>query len=401
MIDAAGPRRGKHWGGARSARWAAVALSVAGVMSAGEPAPVNVRTAPGRFDLAAVDASVAHAVAAAAEEGWRLLAPVLGLPDAFPTPVYVRLIAETAVDGGGAFRTEVEPGGIVSLRLAVKNAPMATVRRALVQALLYRLAVARHGAREGVTVPLWLEHAGAEWWRTRAEAAQFDALKQESAGMAPPALDSILGWQRGTLEPRPLAVGAVWLLGLLQVESTRAREWPTLLTRLLGGEESGLVLAECYPARFSDRDDRELWWQTGYHHLRRVRSLPVLEPADSRAQLEALHRFVFAGPDEDTDIVEPLRATLARGAEPLVMAEIARRRLELERLIPALHPFYRNAGLSLAAALRDGVRSAVRREALCAAFEADWRDADELAVATRAALDALEERRATAPRSGS
>ena len=56
----------------------------------------------------------------------------------------------------------------------------------------------------------------------------------------------------------------------------------------------------------------------------------------------------------------------------------------LNRVVPALHPFYRNAGLSLA--------EVFARRASAEAFERDWRDATELDAATSAALDALEKR---------
>ena len=86
----------------------------------------------------------------------------------------------------------------------------------------------------------------------------------------------------------------------------------------------------------------------------------------------------------------PLRDVLAHGRDPLVAPELKRRAAEVERLLPALHPFYRNAGLSLVEVFQAGALAATKREAACARFEQDWRDATELEGVATAALDALE-----------
>jgi hypothetical protein len=362
---------------------------LAGVVAphAAEPVPVLVRTAPGRFEIAAVDSAAAHALATQAEEAWRWLAAPLELPAEFPTPVHVRLVAAAPEP----FAVTAEIGGIVSVRLVADAAP-AHVRRALVQGLLLRLAVARHGVNARLAVPRWLDEAGAGWWRTRAAAAQLDALRQESARRAPPPLAALLRWPHGG-ESRPeLSAAATWLLTALHGEPGRAREWPAFLARLLRGDDPEIALAECFPGRFGAADDRELWWQVGWHHAVRVRALPGLSAVESRAQLGGLGRFVFAGAGADDDQVVPLAAVVARGAEPIVAAELTRRATELARLIPILHPFYRNAGLSLAEAFATRTAKPEKREAASAAFAQDWRDALELEAATTAALDTLEKR---------
>ena len=362
-----------------------------------EPNPVMFRTAPGRFEVAAIDPLGAQQVVAEAEEAWRLLAAPLGLPEGFSSPVFVRLVPDIDWPDRAPFRIVAEAGGVVSVRVRWTEAtPKNFVRRALVQGLLLRLAVAEHGIGERLTVPLWLELASVGWWETRADAAQLDALRQESAGLAPPRMDELFAWQRGEPEPRVRVAGAVWLLAFFQTESAgRTGELAGFLRRLLGGESAEAALAASYPGRFATAEERELWWQTGWHHLRRTRTLPTIEAAESRALLEELARSVFlrAGRDE----VVMLRETLAHAREPGVDADLKRRVAELNRALPALHPFYRNAGLSLAAALAARTESAEKISALCGAFEQDWRDAGELAAATAAALDAVERRREVAP----
>ncbi len=368
----------------------AVSATCGELRAASNPVPVSVQSAPGRFEVSALDASVAHAVVAASEEAWRFLAVPLGLPEAFSTPIFVRVVPMAADGTMESFQALVEPGGIVSLRLSIASRVGPMARRALVQALLFRLGVARYGASEQINAPLWLEHACVGWWRTHLDGAQLDALKYESRSGRPPPLEELLAWAPGDEEPKAYANAAVWLLTFLQAESGRAKEWPAFLQRLLGGEEPLAALAACFPERFATAAERELWWQTGYHHVRRVRTLPMLEPREAREQLGALVRFVFAGSAEDTDVVVPLRQVLNHANDPVVAADLARRAMDLARLIPALHPFYRNAGLTLAEVLRDGVKLPMRREELCAAFEQDWNTAVDIEVATTAALDALE-----------
>lgn len=367
--------------------WALAAGDLAGA----EATPTLVQSVPGQFEIAAIDATAAHAVAAAAAECWRHLTVPLALPEAFSSAIFVRLIPAGSEDAGGeAFRVNVEPGGVVSVWLWGGTVPELTLRRALVHGLVSRLAVALHGVATPPTVPLWLEHACVGWWETHAQAASLDALKQRTARRTPPPIAGLLDWPRDGIERRGFADAATWLLTFLRSESGRADEWGTMLRRLLAGGDPQAALAAAYPGRFFGVPARELWWQTGWHHARRVRGLPVLDAAESRVLLGALARFVFAAEDGDADRLVPLSAVMARADEPLVGAEVARRNAELGRLITALHPFYRNAGLSLGELLGLTHRSAARVEAACAVFADDWRDAVELEEATRAALDALE-----------
>jgi hypothetical protein len=388
-----------HCGGWQAMAGFALLAAFAPRVSAAAPPLVLIESAPGRFEIAAANPTLAHGVAAAAEEAWRLFTPPLGLPERFPSPIFVRVVAATEMESSLApFQVTVEVGGLVSARLRDDAATIPTTRRMLVQALLMRLAVARHGVNERLTVPLWLEQGCAGWWETRVAAAQLDALRQFSARHAPPTLEPLLGWQRGGLDLPSNAASAVWLFIFLQSESGPAREWATFLLALLKGDDAMAAVASSFPGRFNSPAERELWWLTGFHQVRRVRTLPALEAADSREQLGALARFVFAGGTDETDVVVPLSVVLARADEPVVKVELTRRAGVLTKLLSSLHPFYRNAGLSLAEVF--GSRSARpdRREAACVTFEQDWRDASELEAATRSALDALESGTAAGPK---
>jgi hypothetical protein len=370
-----------------------LALVMARASGAG-PMPVIFQSAPGRFEVAAIDATAAQAVVTRAEEAWRWLEAPLALPDAFSSPIFVRLVPVADWRDAGEFRVVAEAGGVVSVRLCWGAVvPEAVVRRALVQALLMRIAVAHHGASERLTVSRWLEEACVGWWQTHTDPSQLDALKQETARLAPPALADLLAWQRGDKGTRELEVGAVWLLVFFQEESGRTGAWPKLLDQLLGGAEPVPALKASFVGRGANAAENELWWETGWHHARQVRTLPTLEAAESRAGLAELARFVVAADDHDS--IAPLRVVLAHQNENATDSELKRRAAALGRLLPTLHPFYRNAGLSLAEVLGARAVSAEQGDALCAAFERDWRDATEVETASAAALDALERGRTT------
>lgn len=364
-----------------------------GLVTAAEPVPVMVGSGPGRFEVAAMDASAAHAVTALAEETWRLMSALLGLPAGFSSPVFVRMIVEDEMAARGESLTAgVEAGGVVSVwirwRKSESMPPTRELRRAVARGLLLRLGVSLHGAQERATVPRWLESAVVGWCEMRANPAQLDALKYESAKLAPPNLAGMLDADPAAPESRAEAAGAVWLLMLLQDESTRAGEWPAFLRLVLGGRDVSEALSETFPGRFASLEERELWWQTGWHHVRRTRSVPGLDAAESRRELMALARFVFA--PGHADVVVPMRQVLDQSGDLLVAAELKRRETELARVVGTLHPFYRNAGLSLAEAFRSRGAPAAKREAASVQFEQDWRDALELEATTTAALDALE-----------
>jgi hypothetical protein len=351
-------------------------------------APVLSQTGPGQFEIASLEAGAGQRVRDEAEAAWRWLALPLDLPLAgFPSPIFVRLVPAESWSETQSFRVVAEPGGVVSVRLRwSETTPVALVRRALVQAMLVRLGVAAHGVNERLTVPFWLEQACIEWWRIHAEPAQADALQQESAGLVPPALGAVLGWQRSDVELRALSVGAVWLLTWVQSETGRSGEWPVYRARLLAGAPAEEALSECFSGRFENAAERELWWQTGWHHLRRARTQPQLGSLESHAALAELARFVFAVGEGDA--VEPMRFVLKRRAEWVVKAALAERSTDLQRLLPALHPFYLNAGLALADCLAPNLKDS-EVEVKVAEFEREWENALDLALTSREALDNL------------
>ena len=350
-----------------------------------EPVPVNVRTMPGRFDIAAVDATLAHAVSARADETWRHLSGLLNLPDGFSSPVFVRV---SAGDGGRAlFTAQPEPGGIVSvwIKSSIVSQP-GMVRRALARGVLLRLGVSLYGDDAVRAVPAWLEQGCALWVDTREFPARLDEIKDRTRALAPPALGAVLNEHRAFGDGVEHEVAALWLLTLLQAESSGAQEWGRFLHGVLRGTPADEMLTAAFPGRFANVRERELWWQTGWHHFPRVNAFPLMDSKESALEIARLARFVFAPGDED--VVVPLRTVLEHAADAIVADEMRRRAAELQILTPVLHPYYRNAGLSLLEVfLKARMVSADRQDALVNGFEADWRDGVEIEAAAKAALD--------------
>ncbi|MBM3842330.1 MAG: hypothetical protein FJ397_03535 [Verrucomicrobia bacterium] len=373
-------------------RW--LVLGLLAVLPLRGAAPVLAASLAGRFEVASMDAAVAHRVAAAAEEGWRVLTAPLGLPPAFPSPVFVRVVPAGTPGAPPTHDVAVEAGGLVTLWLGPRAQEGRALRVALVDALLHRLGVAWHGATVQPVVASWLVLGAAGWWETRVDGARLDALREASRRHPPPELVRLLDGTRGVSGTEGEAAGAIWLFTFLLAESGRGGEWPRLLARLLAGGDPQAMVAQAYPGRFGGPDERELWWQTGWHYHLRQRVLPGLEAEEARELLATLARFVFAD-EAGADRLPPLAEVLARRSEPLVAAELARRGVDLGRSIAGMHPFYRNAALTLAEAfaLGAGPEADRRREALLAQWERDWADGRALEAATTEALDRWEARR--------
>lgn len=371
-----------------------LALALLGVARLHGAAPVLAASLAGRFEVASMDAAVAHRVAAAAEEAWRVLAAPLGLPPTFPSPVFVRVVPAETPGATATHEVAVEAGGLVTLWLGPRAQEGRFLRLALVDALLHRLGVALHGVTVPPVVAPWLVWGAAGWWETRVDGARLDALREASRHRSPPELVRLLDGGRSSLGSGEYAAGATWLFTFLIAESSRGGEWPRFLGRLLAGGDPQAMLAQAYVGRFGGPEEREQWWQTGWHHHLRQRVLPGLEAEEARELLTTLARFVFSD-DGGTDRLVPLAEVLARRREPLVAAELARRGAELGRSVAAMHPFYRNAALTLAEAfaLASDPEAERRRVALAAQWEKDWADGCALEAATREVLDRWENRR--------
>jgi hypothetical protein len=254
-----------------------------------------------------------------------------------------------------------------------------------------RSAIAWHGLSPALRVPLWLEQGCVAWSLTHAQAALMDEWQDESGRLAPPPLSEILGLKRGTPLTRPQELGALWLLSHLQAESGLEHRWPALLRVVLGGEDPAQAVGRIYSSFFADDDARELWWQVGWHNQRRLSAPAVTTAAATRAWVAGRARWVAQL--GDTEVRLSLDQVFAARKEPWVATEIELRIGQLKGGLGSnlLHPFYRNAALSLGRAYEAAKAGDARSFAMATAeVDHDFADGRELEAATDQALDQIE-----------
>jgi hypothetical protein len=362
------------------------------------PVPFVNLTRPGQFEVVTLDLEASRAGPPMAAEVWQTLAGPLLLPAAgFSSPVSVRLVLPAQWSGAPVFRSALEPGGRVTLavRWTPELAGSETLRRALVQALLMQRAVSILGAVRGLKVPPWLEDACVSWSLTHTRPALLDAWQQESARVPPPPLAALLSLSRGTPPDRPQQLALLWLMGHLQAESdSDTRRWPQLLRAVLGGEDSAAAVQRLYGNFFNDDAARELWWQVGYHTQRRQAAQAIDSAAETRAWLAECARWIARrGEDEFAPSLEEI---FAARSERWVAIELDQRIAQLKAGLAAgrLHPFYRNATVSLGR-VYDAVQAGDPKAFASAQSDLlrDVADASELEQAANTALDKLDNRR--------
>jgi hypothetical protein len=218
--------------------------------------------------------------------------------------------------------------------------------RALADAALHRQAVFNATALDRITVPAWLSIAAAEAVLIRRQPALSDAWQQEVTGWTRmPPLHAVLSVQ--DFEPAPAAAYAVWLW--LQTEGTRSGGWRVFLTEVLAGTDALKSINRNFETRLGrgGNQELELAWQTGCANLIRVKTVPVMEPAESRLWLSQLIRSSLHDTTQGTDITVDLTTVWEHRYD----AEIKKQRDERTNLLAStfhqIHPFYRNAAGSL------------------------------------------------------
>lgn len=359
-----------------------------------EPAPRVFYSGQGQFEIVVRDVADAQSALALGRNVWDGLATTLGLPaSGFPQPVSVRFVPAEQWQDVAVFTVTVEPPGRVNVRVrwSAETDPL-DVRRALVQGLILRQAAAWHGVNPHLTVPLWLEQACTHLSLARERPSMLDMFQQESAAIRlTPPLRGVLTWERGAVESRDWELASLWLL--LQLQSEVAGEparWGGWLRGVLGGADPVMTLPQSYSGLWTSLADMELWWQTGFHHQRGLRTVPMMTAEASRFWLADRSRWL-AGRD-GREVVLPLSELRALRDEAWVKAELAARIAQARSLLGVVHPFYANTVLSMGrfyeAALKGNAKTF---DATRAEFERDAFDARELEDTVNAILD-------TAPR---
>ena len=348
-------------------------------------------TKAGQFEIITLDASSAQQALALGREVWGALAVPLALPaEGFSSPVSVRLMPAEAWTAEAVFTVTAEAPGrvIVRVRWAADVDPL-IVRRAFVQGLILRQAVAWHGVGAQLTVPLWLEQACTAWTLVRERPAMIDSMQQESIGRIPPPLSPLLHWERGAVDSRVWEVSSLWLFLQLQAEMD-GRRWLPWLRGVLGGLDPVDSLPRNYQGLWANALAMELWWQTIFQHQRRIRALPVMTAVESRAWMSDRSRWLAGR--EGREVVLPLGELITLRSEPWVLAELKKRALQTRETLGVLHPYYSNAALSMGRLYEAAAKGSARDfKTALADFERDALDGRELEDTINAVLD-------TAPR---
>lgn len=312
---------------------------------------LTYETGRGQWRILAPDGVSGGAAMQLGRELWRQLERPLGLPkDGFSSAILVQLVLPDQWMGeAGGHRVTVDPGGLVSVWVGL--GPEATERgvtRALVEGLVMRLAVWRHGATESVVAPAWLVEGAALWAETRAQPAWADEWRRQARGLRPPRLEAILNWDGKDDEATRVASYAVWVW--LVGDSGMSQRWSQMLRLMLGGEGPGAALRTYYGQGWRDWTEQELAWQVTYHdQVTRTEAGPwgVVETRDWLRDLSRVVKY-----DRETEAERTLEfGDYGEVRREVILAMVIASRLQLlQARLPRLHPFYHNAGLSLAQA---------------------------------------------------
>ncbi len=349
-------------------------------------------TGRGQFEIIVTEIADARAALELGRSVWSALSVPIGLPaEGFESPVAVRLVPSAIWNEPAVFTVTVEAGGLVSVRVRwSEDVDPIVVRRAFVQGLIMRRAVAWHAVGPQLKVPLWLEQACTAWSQVRERPAMMDAFQQESAMLgAPPSLRALLEWERGGVESRSWELSALWLFAQLQAEGPFSR-WGGWLRGILGGADAYDTLPRSYPGVWRDAASLDVWWGTVVHHQRTTRALPAMTIAVSRAWMQDRSRWL-AGRGA-REVVLRLQELIELRREPWVKAELVERQMQTRSVLGTIHPYYANAALSMGRLYEAAARGNEKdfRVAL-AEFERDAIDGRELEDTVGAILD-------TAPR---
>lgn len=383
--------------------WLGCVMACAVFSRAEQPAPVAPTTTAAaprvfytkerQFEIIVEKAGDAQQALALGRTVWDALAAPLGLPaEGFSSPVSIRFVPADQWTDAVVFTATVETGGRVTVRIRwAEDIDPLIVRRAFVQGLILRQAVAWHGVGQSLTVPLWLEQACTAWSLVRERPAMIDAFQQESATIKTvPPLRSLLLWERGGVESRNWELASLWLFLQLQAEPGEATRWGGWLRGVLGGVPPVESLPRYYSGLWADLPAMDLWWQTAFHHQRRLQAIPMMTAEASRAWLADRSRWL-AGRD-GREVVLSLSELIALRKEPWVRTELTERARQTQSLLGLIHPFYANAAISMGRLYEAALKGndGQFKEAL-AAFERDAFDGRELEDTVGAILD-------TAPR---
>jgi hypothetical protein len=357
------------------------ALLVASATAA-ERSAISQRNA-GFFEVSGPEVAWVNEVDSRAAEIRAGFAPLLDLPERYPTPVYIR-VAAAAATGDGDFRLGIEPAGLVSL--AITPGPRTTdseLRHALARALLVRHGAWLGGYSTDLAVPAWLEEAGVAGALVVAQPSMSESLGREAARHGPIPLAWMLGG--GSVEAFPAWQANAWFLAqFLRAEMGRDAWGALVRDSLRSGIDPGVAVARTVGRGGANP---EIAWSAAFFNLAARHGGPGQSPQESYRAVTRSARFVFRAGGKDT-IFPWERLWFWRESDP-VRREMEARARHLSTLAPTAHPFFINAYASLQDACRALlVADAEGWGAAVAAYEDDLAEGVEMSFAAGNALDA-------------
>ena len=160
---------------------------------------------------------------------------------------------------------------------------------------------------------------------------------------------------------------------------------------MLGGEDTAAALTRLYADYFKDDGARELWWQVGFYAQNRQAAQAIETAAESRVWLA--ERVRWPARRGENEVTLDLEEIFSARTAPWVADELRQRLAQLRAGLATgrLHPFYRNATMSLGRAY-DAARAGDAKAFTAAQADLlrDIADGRELEQASKAALDALD-----------
>jgi hypothetical protein len=360
---------------ARVSRAAESVLNETGASAPEAPEPRLIGGGSGRFEVIAEPGPEALRLAELAENAWLEWREPLGLPSRLPTTITVRLVPMKSWRGGERRHfVAAGHGGVVTVWIRGDAGGGLAAERAwlgaLAEGVLKRKSVLLGGSPD-LEAPAWLAEAAAEAAIFAARPAMLDAWQAEMRREEAPArLREVLirageagaGGGRG----RSLGAAGVWLW--LRGEGLRNGAWARFLDSVLLGESPGGALAREYasivPAG-ADAREWELAWRVAAARLAAAQQTPVLEPAEARRRIERLGRLVVFDVAAGGERVQAPVGEWQTRREAWPAGERRARAAFLAAELPRMHPFYRNAAVSLGRAW----------QALAEGREGEWREA--------------------------
>lgn len=350
--------------------------------AAAERSAISQRNA-GSFEVSGPDVAWVNEVDSRAAQIRAGFAPLLDLPERYPTPVYIRVAAAVS-EGEGEFRPGIEPAGLVSL--AIVPGPRTSdfaLRHALARSLLVRHGAWLGGYSTDLAVPAWLAEAGVAGSLVVAQPSMSESLGREAARHGPIPLASLLGG--GGVEALPAWQANAWFLAQFLRAGMGREAWGALVRdSLRGGVDAGAAVSRTIGRGGANP---EIAWAAEFFNLAARHGGPGQSPQESYRAVTRAARFVFRAGGRDT--VFPWERLWFWRESEHVRREMEARARHLSTLAPTAHPFFINA----CASLQDACRALLTADAeawgaAVTAYEEDLAEGVEMSFAAGNALDA-------------